>query len=353
MLKRNHELIVEEIQRVLKEKTKRYAFKKLERDIIQTGACIECGSCVAGCPVDAITGNRINGTYTPELTGKCTSCGICYAMCPRTHVLDEDLIGDVKSAWKVRSLGEQKGQNGSAVTALLSYLIRDKIVDAAVVASQTEDEPWLPEARLITTIEGIEESSGTIYTHAQVIEKMLEGFSEGLSKLAVVGTPCNIESINRMEKHPAGLLKLDTDAKVFKISLFCTESYNYEKLKEFLLHDEVKIEDVKKFEIASGELTVTLESDEKKWPIAELDSASATSCSFCQDLTGLGADISCGNVGSENDWTTVLVRSEEGEKILRGAIKANLVEAMLLEEADLRSVKNSSRFKKSKYYKLH
>ena len=352
-MKRNHELIVEEIQKVLKEKTKRYAFKKLDRDIIQTGACIECGSCIAGCPVDAITGNRINGTYTPELTGKCTACGICYAMCPRTHMLDEDLIGDVKSAWKVRSLGNQTGQNGSAVTALLTHLINDRIVDAAVVACQTEEIPWLPEARLVTTIEGIEESSGTIYTHAQVIEKMLEGFIEGLSNLAVVGTPCNIESVNRMEKHPAGLLKLDTKAKVFKISLFCTESYNYEKLKEFLLRNEVKIEDVKKFEIASGEFSVTLENDEKKWPVADLDSASATSCAYCQDLTGIGADISCGNIGSENDWTTILVRSEEGEKVLNGSIKAHLVEALPLEEADLQSIKNSSRFKKSRYYKLH
>ena len=56
---------VDEIQKVLKEKTKRYAFKKLEREVIATGACVECGSCVAGCPVDAITGKLVENKYVP------------------------------------------------------------------------------------------------------------------------------------------------------------------------------------------------------------------------------------------------------------------------------------------------
>ena len=349
---RDHKLIVEEIQRVLKEKTKRYSFKKLDKEIIQTGACVECGSCVAGCPVDAITGNRINGRFTPELTGKCISCGVCYAMCPRTHVLEEDLIGNVKSAWKVRSLGESNRQNGGAVTAILTFMIRSKIVDGAVVACQTVEQPWLPDAKLIKGIEDIEQCSGTIYTHAQVVKKLLEGFSEGLSKLAVVGTACNIESINRMETHPAGLLHLDSEAKVFKISLFCTESFNYNELKKFLLREGIKISDIKKFEIANGELTVVLQSNERKWPISELDASTATSCAYCQDFTGLGADLSCGNIASEADWTTVLVRTDDGNKVLREAIQAGLIEAIPLDAKDLQPILNSSRFKKNRYYKL-
>ena len=90
---------VDEVQKLLKEKTKRYAFKKLEREVIKTGACVECGSCVEGCPVDAISGNRVEDKYVPTLTGDCTSCGICYAMCPRAFSIQDNLLGNVKSAW--------------------------------------------------------------------------------------------------------------------------------------------------------------------------------------------------------------------------------------------------------------
>ncbi len=349
---RNHKLVVEEVQRVLKEKTKRYSFKKLEKEIIQTGACIECGACIAGCPVGVVAGNRRKGRYTPELVGDCISCGICYAMCPRTYVLNEDLIGDVRSAWKVRSLGNHQRQNGGAVTALLVYMLQTNYIEGAVIACQSDDRPWLPKAKLIKDSNKIEECSGTIYTHAQVIGKLLEGLEEGISNIAVVGTACNIEAINRMEIHPAGLLRLDPEAHVFKISLFCMESFNYDELRKFFIQAGVQIENIKKFDIANGELTITLPNEERRWPVAELDTASATSCSYCQDLTGLNADISCGNIGSEVDWTTVLVRSEAGEKILNGAIQAKFVEATPLEPKEIQSIINSSRYKMNNHYRL-
>ncbi|MHA1290785.1 MAG: 4Fe-4S dicluster domain-containing protein, partial [Candidatus Thorarchaeota archaeon] len=135
---------VDEVQKLLKEKTKRYAFKKLEREVINTGACVECGSCVEGCPVDAISGTRVDDKYVPSLTGECTSCGICYAMCPRAFSIQDDLIGNVKSAWKVRSLGNHKRQDGGAVTAFLGYMLEKKMIEAAVVAYQSTDAPWLP-----------------------------------------------------------------------------------------------------------------------------------------------------------------------------------------------------------------
>jgi len=347
-----YESTMTEMQRVLKEKTKRYAFKKLEREIIQTGACVECGSCVAGCPVDAITGNRIKGKFIPELTGECISCGICYAMCPRTHVLEEDLIGDIRGAWKVRSLIDSNRQDGGAVTALLVYMMQTKYIEGAVVTCQSKEKPWLPEARLIENSEEISKCGGTIYTHAQVIKELLKGFSKDLSRLAFVGTACNVSAVKRMKTHPAGFLILNPDAHVFSISLFCMESFNYNDLKKFLLREGIKIEDVEKFAIVSGEFIITTDGKERRWPVAELNAAASTSCAYCQDFTGLDADISCGNIGSESGWTTVLVRTEEGEKILKGAIQSNMIEARTLEQKEIQAIINSSRFKKNKYYNL-
>lgn len=343
---------VEEIQKQLKEKTKIYAFKKLEREVITTGACVECGSCVEGCPVNAISGTRIENKYVPTLTGDCTSCGICYAMCPRAFSIQDDLVGNVKSAWRVRSLGNHKRQDGGAVTAFLEYLLENKMIEAAVVACQSPDTPWLPIAKRVTSKDELSDCSGTIYTHTPVVSEMIKGFKEGLSKQAIVGTACNIDAIERMESHVAGFFSVKKDASIFKISLFCMESFNYADLTKFLKNEGIKINDVKRFAIAGGQFTVTMDNGDKSWPVKDLDPAAATSCAYCQDLTGMHSDISCGNIGSDEGWTTVLVRTAMGEKVLQGALKAGIVEAEELEPKSVTSVVNSARFKKNKFYNL-
>lgn len=40
--------------------------------------CIECGSCVSECPVDAI----VEGSPYSIDAGKCTDCGSCASVCP-------------------------------------------------------------------------------------------------------------------------------------------------------------------------------------------------------------------------------------------------------------------------------
>ncbi len=343
---------IDEVQSILKEKTKVFAFKKLEREVIKTGACVECGSCIASCPVNAISGEYIEGKLVPTLTGDCTSCGICYAMCPRSYVMFDDLIGHFESAWKVRSLGKHKRQDGGAVIAFLEYLLTSKKIEAAVVASHASDNPWRPIARRVTNVNQLRESGGTIYSHAQVVSEMIQGFKEGIFKQAVVGTACNIDAVNRMETHPAGFIGLNKEVDIFKLSLFCMESFNYGDLVKFLKNEGINIGNVTRFAIASGQFSVTTDAGEKSWPVKELDSIAASSCSYCQDLTGKYSDLSCGNIGSDEGWTTVLVRTKKGQEVLKGALKAGLIEAEELDSKSVQTVANSARFKKNKYFSL-
>ncbi|RDE17197.1 MAG: hypothetical protein C4K48_00265 [Candidatus Thorarchaeota archaeon] len=351
-MKRNHKAAVEEMQRLLKQNTKRYAFKKLEKEVIKTGACVECGACVAACPVDAISGERTDRKYVPILTGECISCGICYAMCPRSFVLQDQLIGEVKNSWKLQSTRDHMRQDGGAVTAILGYMLDEKMIEGAVVACRSSDTPWLPVATTITRREDLYRCGGTIYTHAQVIDEMLRGFKKNLSSLAVVGTACNIDAIHRMEEHSEGLFNVDRAASVFKISLFCMESFNYGDLVAFLKKAGIEIENVSHFAITSGELKVTLGSDVRSWPVAELNTAAASSCAFCQDFTGKYSDLSCGNIGSDEGWTTVLARTDRAADIIKGALKKGIVKGEALDAESLQAVMNSARFKMNKYYRL-
>jgi coenzyme F420 hydrogenase subunit beta len=349
----DYDKAMDEVQSVLKEKTKVYAFKKLEREVIKTGACVECGSCIAACPVDAISEEFEDGKLIPTLTGDCISCGICYAMCPRTFVLFDDLIGQFRSAWKVRSLGEHKRQDGGAAIAILEYLLSSKKIEAAVVASHSPDNPWRPIAKRVTDIDQLHECGGTIYSHAQVASEMIQGFKEGVFKQAVVGTACNIDALSRMEIHPAGFIALNKEVDIFKLSLFCMESFNYGDVVKFLKDEGIEIGKVTHFAITSGQFIVTTDAGEKSWPVKELDPIAASSCAYCLDFTGKNSDISCGNIGSDEGWTTVIVRTKKGEEAFQGALKAGLIEAEELEPKKVQTVANSARFKKNKYFKLN
>lgn len=338
-------------QRWLKENTKRFAFNKLNLEIVETGVCTECGACAASCPVNAITGIRTTQKYVPTLTGECISCGICYTMCPRTYVLWSDLIGPFRSVWKARSKLEGPKQDGGAVTALLSYMLDKHLVDAAVVAG-FGDTPWLPEARIVTEADQVRQSGGTIYTHAPVVQGLISAFRAGHVAVAVVGTSCNIDAIAKMQTHPAGLLQLDTKASVFTISLFCTESFDYKRLRDFLESHKVRLEDVRRMAISKGVFRIETPTESKEWPIGDLEAAAADSCSYCRDFTGKSADLSCGNVGSEEGWTTVIVRSVRGEHVLQEAVAEGVVEAELLDAKDLRKIETVSRTKAMRYYAL-
>jgi coenzyme F420-reducing hydrogenase beta subunit len=351
-LKRDHKAAVEKSQAWLKENTKRYAFKKLEKEIIQTGACVECGSCVAGCPVEAITGERVQSKYIPTLTGKCIACGTCYAMCPRTSILEKDIIGEYSSVWKVRSLGDHRHQDGGAVTSILGAMLEKKVIEAAVIVEHSDEIPWLPLAKKVTTKKELLTSGGTVYTHAQVIEMMMNCFKENLTDVGVVGTACNIDAINRLQTHPAGLFNIDPEANVFKVSLFCMESFDYKGLVDFLKKEGIKIDKVDRFAIAKGEFMVTIDGEVRNWPIKELDSIASSSCAYCTDLTGMNSDLSCGNIGSDEGWTTVIVRSEKGDLALKLAIKEGSVEAEELDEGALQAVINTARSKMNKRFKL-
>ncbi|MDF1541016.1 MAG: Coenzyme F420 hydrogenase/dehydrogenase, beta subunit C-terminal domain, partial [Candidatus Thorarchaeota archaeon] len=285
-------------QSYLKENTKRYAFKKLEREIVKTQVCVECGTCVSNCPVDALTGEHVEGRYVPTLTGDCVSCGICYAMCPRTKMLSENLIGDFLTIWKAQSSADSgTRQDGGVASALLAAGLRKGTIDAGVVAMHS-DTPWLPKTVIATSEEEALSSGGTIYIHTQPIAGMMDAFKQGHSKVAVVGTACNIDALTRLETHPGGFLSQSKDVDVTKIGLFCMESFDYNRLNTFLKDGGIEIKDVSRMTIASGKFVVTTSNGDQEWPVADLNEAAAKSCSYCHDLTAMNADITCGNIGS-------------------------------------------------------
>lgn len=334
----------------LKENAKRFAFKKLEKDVIKPGICVKCGTCISSCPVDAVAADYSQGTMKPTLVGKCIGCGICYTMCPRTFANQEEIIGEFRSAWKARIVSKGQGQNGGITSELVAHMIEQGFVDGGIVATHDKEKHWRPKATLVTTPEDARASHGTFYSQSPVVGRMLEAFQEGYHALAVVGMSCDIDSIHRMKTHPAGLLRVDMRRDVITLGLFCMKSFDYPGLMAFLVSHDIDPKSVEKMEISKGKFRV-FSDEEKSWPLKDLDDVATKSCSFCTDLTAMNADISLGNFGSDDDWTTVLIRSVKAEHVFKSALQSEVIEAEPIDNEAIKFIEKMAKLKMMKKYR--
>ena len=321
-------------------------FGNLVADVIRKNTCVTCGGCEAVCPVNTV---KIEDG-TPKLVGLCISCQLCYWNCPvasfdvaemeekvfgRTRTADEAAIGVHKAIYAVKAMNDEilgKAQDGGAVSAILTqFLAGDG--DGAVVAGIEDDRPWAAKPIVVTSKEGILEGAGTKYTNSPSLVGVASAIQEyALSKIALVGTPCQMKGIRNIETDPWSDERIK-DIVALRIGLFCMETFDYPSFIEYLEGEGISAAKVDKFEIKSGRFIAIQDGEEiHKVKLAAVKGLVRQCCHTCGDFSAEFADLSVGNVGSSNGWSTVIVRTDIGEEALEAAKKAGLVEIKPLDE---------------------
>ncbi len=335
-------------ERLLKVK-KLENFGRLNQEVIRSGVCTACCTCVSVCPEKAL----VMEDETPKLVGKCSACGICYRACPRTITSLKSLIGDYIAAFVGKSaIDKVKGQDGGVVTSLLLYAMDHGLIDAAIVTQKDEREPWKPVAKIATSSEDILKSSGSVYSHSRTVEALVEAIDKGYRSIAFVGTPCNIDAVAKMQMQPFGLLHLFMKVKILKVGLFCMDSFYHDGLKEFFeVKQGIPLSSISKMSISAGKFNIIYDGDKTAgWPVKDLDKYRSTSCHYCRDLTSELADISVGSVGSPDGYSTILVRSGVANELLEDAMEDGYLTLQPLDRDGLQKVLNLARLKKVQMY---
>jgi coenzyme F420 hydrogenase subunit beta len=102
------------------------------------------------------------------------------------------------------------------------------------------------------------------------------------------------------------------------IGLFCFEAFNSTKLKdEVKARLDVDLDKVEKTQVRQGKFIMYFDGKEVGCWVKDLDVAAEGACRFCDDFTAKLADISVGSVGSKNKYSTVIIRTQAGEKLLK------------------------------------
>jgi coenzyme F420 hydrogenase subunit beta len=324
-------------------------FSDLQQDVIAKGLCGKCGGCYSFCSAGELNAIHIGPDELPAFSdeSKCIKCGICHLICPQTTTLNQDLkqkfgwevpIGVVREITSARTTDPRIAKvctDGGVVTALLTYLLDQALIEGAIVSKKID--PITRQAVMAFTRNEIisaagsgyagashlEELGGQFTTYAPILPEVKGLASKYLRNIAVVGTPCQISTIRKMQCLgilPAHLIE-------YAIGLFCIENFSFtesarqaiEKKYSFQFSQIQKINIKDKFIISIPDRIIRI-------PLAEVESFARPACLACSDFTNEYADISVGGLGSPDGYTTTIIRSKKGEKLYRKAIDDGYIE---------------------------
>ena len=309
----------------------------------KTTDCIRCGACMIVChnslsPIlikEAYNKQNVKNLMKLE-SDYCTGCRTCNFVCPAGinlekytpgYPLMKEEKGEIEQKFLKGTADENNGyytemfsakssidgQDGGVATALLISGMQNDLFDAAVVVKRT-DGYWA-EAVIAENVDEIREAKGTKYLRVPLIAKIEDLIAKGKRKIAIVGMACEVRAARRIQQV---LLRDCPDLELTIIGLFCYECFDYYKLKEEIAKLlEVDLDQAEKTQIHKGKFIVQIDGNEKSVSVKELNNAVEERCLDCPDFTAQYSDISVGSVGSDEGYSTVIVRSDIGEKLLK------------------------------------
>ena len=326
----------------------RLSFRTLDREVVEPGICAACYGCVSFCTANALNVLKIENdrpVYRDE--EKCLEDGICYLICPRTQDLDKAIetkfgskgpIGSFISVRSLRATNEEIARvscDGGLVTSLLEFMLDTKKIDGAVLSKKTT--MWRNEPMIATKFEDLLKCAGSslaqsksirdlgdLTTYAPILGALRTPKLSDTSKLAVVGTPCQLSTIRKMQ-----LLHIVPSHMVrFTIGLFCFEN--------FLMHSDGRkylagkigadLDQIEKINL-KDDFTVKLKDGRViHIDLDDLGPIVRPECLACTDFSNYVADISVGGIGSPDGYTTAVVRSPAAQKLINQAISQGYIE---------------------------
>jgi len=312
-------------------------------NVVLEEICSGCAACVLVCPFGCLEYFE----EKPNLIKKCEICSICPRVCPRFEFsqasleklvfgrerrLDED-FGIHERLLIARASDEnvfRTCQDGGVVSALLTYALKNGVIDSAIVSATSPEKPLFPIPKLASTSEEVLECAGTRYTYSPNLLALQEGVKQKRKSVAFVSTPCQIQAIRKIEASP---LKKYSNLIKFTIGLMCTESFTYGGLVQKHIQQVlgINLHDVAKVNIKGKVLVTTKSGETKAIPLQEAKQYTRKGCLPCIDFSAELADISTGGLGLSG-WTFTIIRTNKGREIFESAEKGGAIQTRPVEE---------------------
>ncbi|CAB4666543.1 unannotated protein [freshwater metagenome] len=330
----------------------KFQWKHLYDEVVTSGLCTGCAGCVIACPHDVLDYDDSSGRYKPFQTedfggaSDCShgdkGCTSCTRACPRFRDwetdIDQFLFGrerepeevsgmykDIVLARASDKIIHEVGQDGGLVSAILLYCLDKGIIDAALVSYLEGDgSTWKARPGVARTREDIIASAGSRYTYSANTLAYNDAVESGAEKIALVGMSCQSSVPPIMKQRKAGKVARRLS---LNIGLLCSKTFDDAIFEElFEAKYGLKREDMRKMNI-KGVFQIWMKNgDYHEVPLKECHEWTREGCKACPDFAAEHADISTGGIGSFNDWTLTIIRTDLGREIMDGLLAAGLIE---------------------------
>jgi len=333
-------------------------FHRTAAAVIDAGRCVGCGGCIAACPSRSI---GLGEDGKPTLVRMCTGCSACWDYCPlaglRVERLSRDLraagtgkhpvdsgegptrttpghagsasaagapeLGTVLRACSAAAITPAAGaQDGGVVSALLARLLEIGELDGVVATRRIDAFRGAP--FLATSPDEVRAAAGSLYHQSHPLAILNDELPPRMRRIAFVGTPCQISVLRALQRFPWSRRRSAADALVLTVALFCTRSFDPDRLASSLADDGNSSGAVTRIDVRDGELRASVDDGTPLFrrSVRELEEAALAGCDECADFTGLDADLAVGNLASALGRSTVLVRTPGGLAALVAASSA-------------------------------
>jgi dihydroorotate dehydrogenase electron transfer subunit len=329
-------------------------WKELSEEIIQTGKCVYCGACGAFCANIQFDKEK----EIPIEDGSCkdmNTCkdgfGLCYNLCPKTEtkaiplsLLDKwvfekkhnKILGHYLEIASIRltdKARESVPDTAGPLSGLLWLAMENGLIDCSIITDK--DENFRPFPMIAQNSQDIFKGAGYKPSQGPILSLLGNAINKEKTDIAVVGTPCQIQALRKLQNHPAFDYEA-YDLVSLTIGTFCFGTYYNQLLDVVFKEFGINSNEVDKIDTDKDNfnLKILCNSTVKEIPLNYLyEKAIRKACFSCSDYTASFADLSIGKFGSKEGWNTVIVRTDSGKKVIDLAVEKGFIEVEPLEHA--------------------
>ncbi len=308
----------------------------LMREIVETGKCIGCASCLTICPTDVFDYEDERPVDTR--TEACVYCVLCAEVCPVLRPVDKDLprmlhfrepeldegYGVYSYGMYVRATDAEilaRGQDGGMVSALIIHGLETGTLGGAVLGDVLPDNNQIGKHTLAMTRPEVLSCAASRYTYSPNTIALQEAMRRDVKPLAVVGVPCQVDGV-RLQQNSSIRLEMANwyrDNISLVVGLFCSEAFTHESIIKLGEMVDVAPERIENINI-KGKVIIRLDDGEiLTASLKKYRDFARPACLYCLDYSVENADLAAGGIGLDG-WTYTLVRTEEGHRALQAAI---------------------------------
>jgi coenzyme F420 hydrogenase subunit beta len=302
---------------------------ELRERVLAADLCTGCGACVGHCPYLKTLGERVAFVYPCPLTE-----GRCFNVCPRTGLEPESLdhqvfgsprtdplLGSYQGLYFARALEPQvtaRGQYGGVTTALTVFALESGVASGALLTGGSPMK--LPHPVVAWDREAVLAAAGTKYSACPTLASLDPLLRETDETLAVVGRPCQVTALRKIEASGRYPERLSLIIGIFCFWALSPAIYRFVASRTDL--PEATKVDIPK----EAEMIFSVNGNLASIPLEEIRPFIRPACQSCFDPTSEWADVSVGSTEYDPAWNTLMVRTARGRSIVEAAVEANMLE---------------------------